>query len=79
MQVGGEIYGLDTWCPRNWVSVTLNKVVWVGVGAGRRVWNRRKSLASAGQQTTVPRLYGPSPSLDAQIILKHWSFFMLSK
>ena len=51
----------------------------MGVGAGRDVWNRRKSLISIGKQPPVPRLYGPSPSLDAQIILKHWSLFMLSK
>jgi spore coat polysaccharide biosynthesis protein SpsF (cytidylyltransferase family) len=79
MQVSGKLYGPDTWCLGNWASVPLNKGVWVGVGAGRGVWNRMKSLASAGKQTTVPRLYGPLPSLDPQIILKHLSLFMLSK
>jgi hypothetical protein len=80
MQVSGKLYGLDTWCMGNWATVPLNKGVWVGVGAGRGVWYRRKSLTSAGKQSTVSRLqYGPSPSLEAQIILKHWSLFMLSK
>jgi len=79
MQVSGKLYGPDTWCLGKWASVPLNKGVGVDVGAGRGVWNRRKSLASADKQITVLRLHGPSPSLDAQIILKHWPLFMLSK
>ena len=79
MQESGKLYGPDTWCLGNWAFEPLNKGVWMGVGTGRGVWNRRKSLASAGKQTTVPRLYGPSLSFDAQIILKHWSLFVLSK
>jgi hypothetical protein len=79
MQVCGKLYGLGSSCLRKWASVPLNKGVWVDVGAGRGVWNRRKSLASADKQNTVPRLHIPSRSLDAQIILKHWSMFLLSK
>src|SRR5215469_5866936 len=79
MQESGKFYGPDTWCLGNWASLILNKGVWVGIGTGRGVWNRKKSLVSAGKQTTVPRLYGLSPGLDAQIILKHLSLFMVSK